>query len=839
MSDPGKETTSTKQAGIETNRNVRDPVTGGQVTIHDATENPEEIPLGENVLKMEFPPPDLQGQREYLLSLFNTTVSRMTLAFAIVPILAFSISPPALTSRPLFLLIPSLGIPAALSFLWMYRMQTVWAEVTGIVGTARMRLELIPDPPFIKHMLITLVGLPKVSIGITPIHKKLLPNMMDIPFISRFVTQSINAAAKEYVAPKSMMLDIQQLLSGDGVSRDTTHIGVVVVQIHQVSVSKNVKQTARDMNAYMNICLSPMNKTQYSTRIISGTLDPVFEETAVLLVDANAAKIGERVTLQLWDNDRFTADDLVGEVEIDVAELMSKHNQATRKTVSMLQPTSNKESGTIEYTIGFFSKLAPGSTSSATEIPQDILEKDVFKKARKSTLTDLEAAVAVTPPPDDFVSGILGIQLHEIRELGVMKDNMAIQHSGKGSSTKPEGEQEIESDKGLPSSYCTVMVNDEPVYRTRTKPMTATPFFNASTERFVRDWKATHVCVVVRDSRMRENDPVMGMVMFKLSDLFRDGSMATGSWSLQHGIGFGRIHLSFVFRPVQLTMPPSLIGFDTGTVQVKSININLYDKSLQGDVEVRLSTTGGYTKIKKGINEKEESSEDEGSNPDSLVHLPIQTRYHSALVINARNKGLFKRGTIAMGIVWLRDLVDNHHDGVIRAKLWKTDDFDHIKQNYAKPEESAVGNNAEAIGEVEMKVVFKPGIADAHEKDMKEDPKKQKSWEEYTIMKRKGLRRNIGRDGAAVDEADISPNVLANKVEEPSQMKHEATNSSGSLNENVKQWTSQQDSLSAEHRGIKQFKGVRTAEWMADGLKNAMMGLGHRKDRKETMEKEA
>ncbi|KAG8866591.1 hypothetical protein FRC20_008066, partial [Serendipita sp. 405] len=57
MSDPGKETTSTKQAGVETNRNVRDPVTGGQVTIHDATENPEEIPLGENVLKMEFPPP--------------------------------------------------------------------------------------------------------------------------------------------------------------------------------------------------------------------------------------------------------------------------------------------------------------------------------------------------------------------------------------------------------------------------------------------------------------------------------------------------------------------------------------------------------------------------------------------------------------------------------------------------------------------------------------------------------------------------------------------------------------------------------------------------------------
>ncbi|KAG8802943.1 hypothetical protein FRC17_006309 [Serendipita sp. 399] len=357
----------------------------------------------------------------------------MTLAFAVVPFLAFTLSPPALTSRPLFLLIPSLGIPAALSFLWMYRMQSkgeddaerhawaverrrglqagydkdkdgkiaaeekikestewlnallkgvwpiinpdmfkstvdmledimqasvpafihsvripdlglgnnplritslralpdadlesvtrslskedqevitgehvnyeisfayraapnrnqwsekaenihllveffvgikgvaavpipVWAEITGIVGTARTRVELIPNPPFIKHTLITLVGLPKVSISITPIHKKLLPNMMDIPFISRFITQSINAAAQEYIAPKSMMLDLQQLLSGDGINRgscvsipvgesltlshtDTAHIGVVVIHIHRVSVSKSVKQTAVD-----------------------------------------------------------------------------------------------------------------------------------------------------------------------------------------------------------------------------------------------------------------------------------------------------------------------------------------------------------------------------------------------------------------------------------------------------------------------------------------------------------------------------------------------------------------------------------------------------------------
>jgi Ca2+-dependent lipid-binding protein len=71
----------------------------------------------------------------------------------------------------------------------------------------------------IKHTLITLVGLPKVSVAITPIHKRLLPNMMDIPFLSRFISESINSAAKEYIAPKSLMLDLQQLLSGDGIFR--------------------------------------------------------------------------------------------------------------------------------------------------------------------------------------------------------------------------------------------------------------------------------------------------------------------------------------------------------------------------------------------------------------------------------------------------------------------------------------------------------------------------------------------------------------------------------------------------------------------------------------------
>ena len=63
------------------------------------------------------------------------------------------------------------------------------------------------------------MGLPKISLSITPLHKKMLPNIMDIPFLSDFISKSINLAVQEYVAPKSMILDLQTLLSSDGIKR--------------------------------------------------------------------------------------------------------------------------------------------------------------------------------------------------------------------------------------------------------------------------------------------------------------------------------------------------------------------------------------------------------------------------------------------------------------------------------------------------------------------------------------------------------------------------------------------------------------------------------------------
>jgi Ca2+-dependent lipid-binding protein len=76
-----------------------------------------------------------------------------------------------------------------------------------------------------------------------------------------------------------------------------------------------------------------MNKPQYSTRIIVNELSPVFEERTALLVDANAPKVKEKVSLQVWDSDRLTSDDMIGCVEIEIAgtgsQFEKSHDQLT------------------------------------------------------------------------------------------------------------------------------------------------------------------------------------------------------------------------------------------------------------------------------------------------------------------------------------------------------------------------------------------------------------------------------------------------------------------------------------------------------------------------------
>jgi len=78
--------------------------------------------------------------------------------------------------------------------------------------------------------------------------------------------------------------------------------------------------------------------------------------------------------------------------------------------------------------------------------------------------------IIASPPPQNHPSGILSIQIHQITglEIEAINKNKASKHEAQ-SDEEEEGED-------LPSAYCTVILNHQKVYKTRTKPKNSKPF---------------------------------------------------------------------------------------------------------------------------------------------------------------------------------------------------------------------------------------------------------------------------------------------------------------------------------------------------------------------------
>ncbi|KAJ8297107.1 Meiotically up-regulated gene 190 protein [Rhodotorula toruloides] len=70
----------------------------------------------------------------------------------------------------------------------------------------------------------------------------------------------------------------------------------------------------------------------------------------------------------------------------------------------------------------------------------------------------------------------------------------------------------------------------------------------AGTELFVRDYTKTSLRIVVRDARLREHDPILGIVDLPLQKTLAHSSQVTRMYSLQGGVGWGKVNISILFK---------------------------------------------------------------------------------------------------------------------------------------------------------------------------------------------------------------------------------------------------------------------------------------------------
>lgn len=278
-----------------------------------------------------------------------------------------------------------------------------------------------------------------------------------------------------------------------------------------------------------------------------------------------------------------------------------------------------------------------------------------------------------------------------------------------------DDDSDAEGEGDLPSSYCTIILNHQKIFKTRTKPKNTNPFFNAGTERVIRDWRDTEIMISVRDARSHENDPLLGIVYLRLSRIFDKRSQMIDKFPLIGGIGYGRARISLVFRSVQVQIPKELLGWEYGTLEVTGpITSQDIASDLRG-LRLKLRTT--VHRVKMYSSSSEEGIEWRGRK-DRPVRLAVRKRYSSCLVIEFRKNNLGLDTTPAFAILWLKGIPDEE-EMTLTLPVW------HGDAGLKRAEANCIHEFGEKMGTLRVPLKFWRGLSGYHHKLASKSPNLQ------------------------------------------------------------------------------------------------------------------
>jgi len=733
----------------------------------------------------------------------------------------------------------------------------IWVELRALLGTVRIRLQLTPDPPFFSLCTFTFLGQPKARISCVPLSKH-APNLVNLPLISGFVESSINAAFAEYVAPKSMSLDLKEMMMGEGFKWDTSAVGVIVVRIIGATdlkqgdskLKQNATKVVKSMipgaggdvgggDNYVTLSWVKMNKPLWSSRIIQATRDPNWDETAYILVTPMEMNAEEKLKLTVWESDRMTADDFTGALEIDLQEFLRKDGMRGklfyRRDGLHGMDKDDPMPGQIRWEVGYFPKtnvydlartqeerddIERTKEVSARETERKMREmdfsvEDARKELEQQKKQDLEERftkrIASLPPQTDYLTGILSIQIHQISGLEIQKPNK---------SQTPDDDEEEEEGSGLPSSYCAIIVNHKRVYKTRTKPQTANPFFNAGTEQFLRNWKTSEVMVSVRDQRGHENDPIIGVVVLPLERLFKERSQICDFFPLAGGIGIGRAKISLVFHSIKVDIPKNLLGWDIGTLVVSS-TITGHDLP-EGFSSYRIRTYS--VAEKKGGKGKYTSTDGQqlawNTSGEKDVHMALSSRYADPVVFEFRKSVPGPDSTPALAVFWPKDIRDDTWESISLPVYTYTSEFFHELKNgqWRAPDDENIRDKQ--IGVINMDVRFFSGLSGYHARiataKMRSVMEALDAAEDTDLIDRGEIDIDVGTSSS--DESSSADETTEDVKKQRTDLSQSGERST---KQQIQEYKLNKKQLHRRHRGLMQWKGTRTINWMKDGVVDA------------------
>ncbi|KAI9738144.1 MAG: hypothetical protein M1818_005573 [Claussenomyces sp. TS43310] len=588
----------------------------------------------------------------------------------------------------------------------------VYVEVKEFMATIRIRLQMHPDLPFLKNVTFALTENPKINACVS-IGASWALDLLNLPIIDSVLMSQLNKAAAAFVQPKSMTLDMTIYVGGSDQKEDTEAIGVLLVKIHRARDLARQDTRGPGADPYLTIAFSKYEKPMYATRIIKRDRNPVWEESAMIMIRPEHVKRRENVFLRLWDSDTTGSDDISGVCEFPLQDLVMKANEMQKREDKLQGDVAGTDAeGVLEWEIGYFPR-ADYENALRTDAmdPRDhhgekkeVAEKDKTQNAQNSV------------PDPNLPSGILSLTIHQCINVQVDNPNKKsmghVQVQDQDSDGEDENAAETISIDYIPSLYVTADINDQLVYRTRVKKINNTPIFNSTAETCIRDWRLATLTLSVWDTRKKTEDCLVGVVSLKLSEMFHKSSSVAKFYTLGGGDGTGRIQISTIFRSMKMKLEKPLLGYSVGSFVFTSPIVCVGDMSTS---KLKLRASGSQRAIKSGGSKSDDGYTWTLEKPQNI--LPVHFRYLSPVVLEFVGVGLTEKLTGPLGknkqyaVLWLFELVDNQVSD-FTLPIYKTNNPDRFTQNVVT--QSDPNMQLEKVGEVKFSAKFKAGIDESH-----------------------------------------------------------------------------------------------------------------------------
>lgn len=182
-----------------------------------------------------------------------------------------------------------------------------------------------------------------------------------------------------------------------------------------------------------------------------------------------------------------------------------------------------------------------------------------------------------------------------------------------------------------------------------------------------------------------------------------------------------RANISFAFRGIKATLPPNLLGWETGTLEVSDVSFKV-DDSHKSDFEAEATRLRVVTSEKVEVLSKKKAEVSGGVvkwHMDKL-RMPVYSRYQSSVVFGI-GKGGGPLSTLGIGadkpdavaVLWMQDLTDDIEQDV-QIPVFVSEDIENLKQNVIN-DQTAKHHDFTMIGMLSARIKLDSGLDEDHE----------------------------------------------------------------------------------------------------------------------------